>query len=102
MQFHVDIANSVSILQPDGKLVTVGYADTESSDSDFLTGRLNSNGTLDTTFGTAGEVRTSFGDRNGGATAALLQPDGNIVAIGFNATPTMRGVNIALARYLGN
>ncbi len=90
------------LLQPNGKLVVVGYADTESSDSDFLTARLNSNGTLDTTFGTGGEVRTSFGDLNGGATAAVLQPDGNIVAIGFNATPTRKGVDIALARYLGN
>lgn len=90
------------LLQSDGKLVTVGYADTESSDSDFLTARLNANGTLDTTFGVGGKVRTSFGDLNGGATAAVLQPDGNIVAAGFTATPTRRGVDVAIARYLGN
>ena len=95
------IAHSI-LLQPDGKLVTVGFSDNESSDSDFLIARINSNGTLDSTFGTAGEVRTSLGDLNGGANAGLLQSDGKIVAVGFNATPTQRGVDFALTRYLGN
>ena len=90
------------LLQPDGKLIAVGYPDTESSDSDFLAARLNSNGTLDSSFGVDGEVRTSFGNLNGGANAAVLQPDGKIVAVGFNATPTRRGVDLALARYLGD
>ena len=82
--------------------MTVGFSDNESSDSDFLIARLNSNGTLDSTFGTAGEVRTSLGDLNGGANAGLLQSDGKIVAVGFNATPTQKGVDFALTRYLGN
>jgi len=90
------------LLQGDGKIVAVGYADTESSDSDFLVARLNSNGRLDTSFGTAGTVRTSFGDLNGGATSSVLQADGKIVAAGFIATPTNQGVDVAIARYLGN
>ena len=90
------------LLQTDGKIVAVGYADTESSDSDFLVTRLNANGRIDTSFGIGGTVRTSFGDLNGGATSSVLQPDGKIVAAGFNATPTNRGVDVALARYLGN
>ncbi len=90
------------LLQSDGKLIAVGFADTESSDSDFLTARLNPDGSLDSTFGVGGEVRTSFGDLNGGATAALLQSDGNILAAGFIATPTRKGVDFAIARYLGN
>jgi uncharacterized delta-60 repeat protein len=90
------------LLQPDGKLVAVGFSDNESADSDFLMARINSNGSLDSTFGTAGEVRTSFGDLNGGANAGLLQADGKVIALGFNATPTRRGVDFALARYLGN
>jgi hypothetical protein len=73
---------------------------TESSDSDFLLARLNTNGALDTTFGIGGEVRTSFGDLNGGANAAALQPDGKIVAVGFQATATNRFAEFALARYL--
>ncbi|HEY8671303.1 MAG TPA: delta-60 repeat domain-containing protein, partial [Terriglobales bacterium] len=89
-------------LQPDGKIVTAGYPNTESSDSDFLLARCNSNGSLDTTFGVGGKVRTSFGDLNGGAYGAVLQPDGKIVAVGFNATFTNKWAEFALARYLGS
>lgn len=90
------------LLQPDGKIVTAGYPNTESSDSDFLLARSNSNGSLDTTFGVGGKVRTSFGDLNGGAYGAVLQPDGKIVAVGFNATATNKFSEFALARYLGS
>src|SRR6266478_1688736 len=89
-------------LQPDGKIVTAGYPNTESSDSDFLLARLKTNGSLDRTFGIGGKVRTSFGDLNGGAYGAVLQPDGKIVAVGFQATFTNRWSEFALARYLGN
>jgi uncharacterized delta-60 repeat protein len=88
------------LLQSDGKIVTVGFADTESSDSDFLLARLNSRGSLDATFGVGGKVRTSFGDLNGGANGAALQSDGKIVAVGFQATFSNQFANFALARYL--
>jgi uncharacterized delta-60 repeat protein len=90
------------LLQPDGKIVTAGYPNTESSDSDFLLARCNPDGSLDQTFGTGGEVRTSFGNLNGGAYGAVLQPDGKIVAAGFNATNTSNFSEFALARYLGS
>src|SRR5437867_955577 len=90
------------LLQSDGKIITVGYANTEDSDSDFLLARLNPRGSLDTTFGVGGKVRTSFGDLNGGANGAALQSDGKIVAVGFQATATNRFAEFALARYLGN
>jgi hypothetical protein len=64
--------------------------------------RLNPNGSLDSTFGSGGKVRTSFGDLNGGANGAVLQPDGRIVAVGFQATNTARWAEFALARYLGS
>ena len=93
-------ASSV-LLQRDGKIVLVGYPNSESTDSDFTLARLNRNGSLDATFGTGGKVRTSFGDLNGGANDAVLQPDGRIVAVGFQAFyPTPKGVQFALARYL--
>lgn len=87
------------LLQNDGKIITVGYPNSESSDSDFLLARLNPNGSIDPTFGIGGQVRTSFGDLNGGASAALLQPDGKIVAVGFQATASSNTVQFALARY---
>jgi len=92
-------ANKV-LLQSDGKIITVGYANTEDSDSDFLLARLSPRGSLDTTFGIGGKVRTSFGDLNGGANGAALQSDGKIVAVGFQATFTNQWTNFALARYL--
>jgi len=88
------------LLQSDGKIVTVGYPNTESSDSDFLLARLNSTGSLDSSFGIGGKVRTSFGNLNGGANGAALQADGKIVAVGFQATSGRGGVEFALARYL--
>jgi uncharacterized delta-60 repeat protein len=88
------------LLQSDGKIVTIGYPNSEGSDSDFLLARLNSTGSLDTTFGVGGKVRTSFGNLNGGAQGGLLQADGKIVAVGFQATSTSGGVDFALARYL--
>src|SRR5215471_11968665 len=88
------------LLQSDGKIITVGYANTEDSDSDFLLARLNPRGSLDNTFGVAGKVRTSFGDLNGGANGAALQSDGKIVAVGFQATFSNQFANFALARYL--
>jgi uncharacterized delta-60 repeat protein len=88
------------LLQSDGKIITVGYPNTEDSDSDFLLARMNPRGSLDRNFGVDGKVRTSFGDLNGGANGALLQLDGKIVAVGFQATFTNQGAEFALARYL--
>jgi uncharacterized delta-60 repeat protein len=89
------------LLQTDGKLIATGFPDTESSDSDFLLARSNADGTLDTSFGVGGKVRTSFGNLNGGAHGAARQADGRIVAVGFQATLTHGGVELALARYSG-
>jgi uncharacterized delta-60 repeat protein len=88
------------LVQTDGKIVTVGGSNGESSEDDFLLARLNPRGSLDNTFGVGGRVRTSFGDLNGGANGAALQSDGKIVAVGFQATFTNEGSNFALARYL--
>jgi uncharacterized delta-60 repeat protein len=93
-------ANAV-LIQPDGKIITVGYPNTESNDSDFLLARCNPNGSLDPSFGVGGKVRTSFGELNAGATGAVLQPDHKIVAVGWNATQKESGVEFALTRYLG-
>ena len=90
------------LLQSDGKIIAVGGASGESSDDDFLLARLSPRGKLDNTFGIGGEVRTSFGDLNGGANGAALQSDGKIVAVGFQATFSNQFANFALARYLNS
>jgi uncharacterized delta-60 repeat protein len=92
-------ANAV-LIQPDGKIITVGYPNTELDDSDFLLARCNSDGSLDPSFGVGGKVRTSLGDLNSAANDAVLQPDGKIVAVGWNPTQKAGGVEFALVRYL--
>jgi uncharacterized delta-60 repeat protein len=88
------------LLQSDGKIITVGGSNGESPEDDFLLARLTADGSLDPTFGVGGKVRTSFGDLNGGANGAVFQPDGKIVAVGFQATGLEFFADLALARYL--
>ena len=88
------------LIQSDGKIITVGYPNTEKSDSDFLLARCNPDGSLDPSFGVGGKVRTSLGDLNSAANDGVLQPDGKIVGVGWNPTQTQGGVEFALVRYL--
>ena len=54
-----------AVLQPDGKIVTVGSIITiygaGSSNSDFALARYNSDGSLDTSFGVGGKMTTDWG-----------------------------------------
>jgi uncharacterized delta-60 repeat protein len=70
------------LLQPDGKIVVVGLVQSAGISDGFALARYEADGTLDETFGSGGEVMTGLGSYSGG-TAAVLQPDGNIVAGGF-------------------
>src|SRR5262245_3106165 len=65
--------------QPDGKLVAAGWNDAVNS---FVLARFNTDGTLDTSFGSGtGIVMTPMPD-HAEATALVLQPDGKLVAAG--------------------
>ncbi len=90
------------LIQPDGKLVAVGSAKNPADFYDFALARYHANGTLDTTFGSAGKVRTDAGGHNfDRARAAALQPDGKIVAAGFGSSP-LGAQQFAVARYGAN
>ncbi|MFI8099939.1 calcium-binding protein [Streptomyces sp. NPDC086023] len=70
-------------VQPDGKIVTVGYAWTSETSGDFTVVRHNPNGSLDTTFGGGdGIASTDFDQANEEARALALLPDGKIVVAG--------------------
>ena len=88
-----DGANAVAV-QPDGKIVAAGFAQTSPIDFDFALVRYNRDGTLDHSFGGDGIVTTDLGNENEAANAVAIQPDGKIVAVGDS------GENVALARYL--
>jgi uncharacterized delta-60 repeat protein len=82
-------------LQPDGKIVVAGWSKLGSR-YDFTLARYNGRGSLDRTFGSRGVVRTALGDSSW-ALAAVIQPDGRIVAAGY-AVQASRN-RFALARY---
>ena len=97
-------AHGVAV-QADGKIVVVGDVRNSSfiGDIDWGLVRYNDNGTLDTTFGTAGLARSN---RISSAQAdqaydVEIQSDGKIVAAGY-ARPLTRSDNFALARYNTN
>ncbi len=92
-----DAAVDVS-LQGDGKIVTLNTIDFPAINTRWALVRYNSDGTLDPTFGSGGQVITDIGPQDDRPTALTLQPDGKILAAGL----TLVGVNnqIALARYL--
>jgi uncharacterized delta-60 repeat protein len=94
---QVDFDQLAGVLQSDGKIVTAGSLTVvDPFQRLFALARFLPDGSLDTTFGTAGRVNTDVGEQ-GGITAVTLQPDGRIVAAGTNLSP---GANFALARYL--
>jgi uncharacterized delta-60 repeat protein len=101
-----DNANAL-LIQTDGRIVAVGSShDTESGESYFALARYNKNGSLDASFRNQGKLLTSFANFDNKkfsyANAALLQPDGKIIALG-GADVIKRGQNVfALARYLGD
>lgn len=82
-------------VQPDSKIVTVGFTNA-SGGYDFALSRYNSDGSLDTSFGSNGKVSSNFGASDDQAFAGVLQSDGKIIAAGLS------GGDCAVARYNTN
>jgi uncharacterized delta-60 repeat protein len=89
-----------AILQPDGKLVAAGTYVNEGTFNAIALARYNPDGSLDSTFGDAGLVRTWIGQGDAFAFGIVLQADGRIVVAGYNDTP--QDNDFALACYLTN
>ncbi|MBK8465040.1 MAG: InlB B-repeat-containing protein [Chloracidobacterium sp.] len=90
-------------LQADGKIVAAGFAtDTLSGNfsSVFALTRYNSNGSLDTTFGSGGKVTTPIGNTDDLAFSVSIQQDGKIVVGGHSNNGT--DADFAVVRYLSN
>jgi uncharacterized delta-60 repeat protein len=75
-------ANSV-VLQSDGKIVAAGNAVIGGWDK-FAIVRYNPDGSLDTSFGTAGTRTTAIGSRSDIVKSVVLQSDGKIVTAGYS------------------
>jgi len=93
----VDNAWDVAI-QSDAKIVVVGNSNADGS-FDRALARYNIDGSLDTSFGTAGLTLTDFGGDEFGGFAAI-HADGKIVVVGISSAGG--NVDFALSRYLGD
>jgi len=93
-----DIATSVG-LQSTGKIIVGGIANQSGNgDSEFALARLNTNGTLDTSFGSEGRILTGFNsNKNDGAQALIVLTNNQILAAGFAETGSPS--NFALAQF---
>jgi uncharacterized delta-60 repeat protein len=81
----VEKANALAI-QTDGKIVMAGFTGlggAVGNPNNFALARVNPDGTLDATFGAGGKQSIDFGFDDQ-ATSVVLQPDGKIVAAGFD------------------
>jgi len=89
------------VIQRDGKIIIAGDGTrasvTDWDRADFVLVRYETNGSLDTGFGTGGVVFTDFGSTFDIAFAIALQDDGKIVVAGAAQRNGPR--DIALARY---
>jgi uncharacterized delta-60 repeat protein len=88
-------------VQADGKLVVAGTA-TVNNQVDMAVARFDSDGHLDSSFGTGGFVTTGIargGTETDKASAVALQPDGKIVVAGYSCGLQC---DFGLARYDGN
>ncbi|CAM8619322.1 Delta-60 repeat [Oxalobacteraceae bacterium] len=88
-------------LQPDGKILVGGwggYVATSSADADidFKLMRFNSNGTLDTSFGSNGLLALDFAGQRDYLFDMKLRDDGVIVAAGFTEAGSQTGLAVAL------
>jgi uncharacterized delta-60 repeat protein len=94
-------AQSIAV-QPDGKILAVGSITNSTTGQDFAVVRYNADGSVDTSFGSGGEVTTDFAGRNDQAVGLALQPNGQIVVAGTSTPTSGKNGELAVARYNAN
>jgi uncharacterized delta-60 repeat protein len=95
----LDAASGV-VMQPDGKIVAVGWAGGQGGRFGLV--RYRADGSLDASFGDHGKVFTNFSTHRDAANGVALQGDGKIVVVGTVQRETARGATVgkfAVARY---
>ncbi len=95
-----DIGQAVAV-ESSGQIIVAGLSQTPSFGDIFGVARLNSDGNLDMNFGSGGKLTTQFSGADQ-VLAVVVQPDGNIIAVGQTLNHTTQLADIALARYLGH
>ncbi|MCP4389013.1 MAG: hypothetical protein GY802_12015, partial [Gammaproteobacteria bacterium] len=90
-----DSGQSVTV-QSDGKILVAGHSH-NGTDLDFSLTRYNTDGTLDTSFGTGGIVTTAIGSGDDRGNSVTVQSDGKILVAGYSWNGADN--DFALARY---
>ncbi|HLM60128.1 MAG TPA: FG-GAP-like repeat-containing protein [Pyrinomonadaceae bacterium] len=105
--FSATITNDVIrdiVIQPNGKIVAVGYTFLDNVSRHISVARLNPNGSLDTTFGRGGvndsSVLFPYRDAFNESTGVVLQPDGNIIVVG-TFRPRLNELDVLVLRFVG-
>ena len=112
---YIEYYTGGAVLQPDGKIVVgavakLGKLDIEGpieGSRDFLAARYNSDGSLDTSFGSGGGTSANFtgaGLSNGFVNSVVRQADGKILLVGYviDRSGMFRERDFAIARYNAN
>ena len=112
---NIGRAYGVNEILPDGKIIVAGSATKLQSPqnayfSDFVVRRLNADGTVDTSFGTNGDVQTTFyrfgtavnEQSDTGIGAMKVQSDGKIIVAGICRSSGALGSDLCLVRYNAN
>ncbi len=97
-------------VQPDGKIVAVGYTygfGSNYTGVSFAIVRFNSDGSLDTTFGTNGKIKANFGsgyniDVGSSPPSLVLQPDGKFVVASARQVTASNYIEVTVSRYNAN
>ena len=90
-------------IQSDGKIVVAGFASSSGGPEQFALARFNTNGILDSSFGSGGEILTTI-ETGCAAYGAGIQPNGKIVAAGAAASQngSTAFADLAASRYNTN
>jgi uncharacterized delta-60 repeat protein len=85
-------------IQSNGRIVAAGSSYNNDGNLDFALVRYNTNGSLDSTFGTGGIVTTPIGDSHDAVNGLVIQSDGRILLVGYSTSDGNKE-DFALARY---
>jgi uncharacterized delta-60 repeat protein len=90
-----------ALTQTNDKIVITGYTGSGGS-YDFVTARLNNDGTFDESFGSGGWVITSVNTSTDWAEHVCMQNDSKLVVAGLSWDPVEENYDAALVRYLAD
>ena len=88
MQYGTSIYMYSMALQTDGKIVATGLSYVTTSDANFITCRINTDGTIDSTFGINGFAEYSFGTSEDATNTVKVLSNGDILVGGYSRQPT--------------